>query len=76
MARLIKKVLRCRHDFAGLPSYNHHERPPAAFTVGGMVICLDCGQELPANWSDINVPPQAAPGYEAMAALSGTVAES
>ncbi len=76
MARLIKKVLRCRHDFTGLPSYNLHERPPAAFTVAGTIICLDCGQELPGNWDEINVPPQVPPSYEAMAALSCTVAES
>ena len=76
MATLIKKVLRCRHDFVGMPSYNHLERPPAAFTIGDTVICLDCGQELPEDWHEINVPSQVPPSYEALAALSCTVAES
>lgn len=62
MATLIKKVLRCRHDFDVLPaSYNPNERPPAAFSVSGRVICLDCGKELPRDWDQVIVPQRARP---------------
>ena len=77
MARLIKKVLRCRHDFAMRPaSYNPNERPPAAFSVAGRVICLDCGKELPRDWDQVIVPQQIPSRFEALAALASSVAES
>jgi hypothetical protein len=77
VATLIKKVLRCRHDYAGLPaSYNSNERPPAAFRAAGRVICLDCGQELPRDWDEISVPQTVPSRFEAMAALAAGVAES
>jgi len=77
MAKLIKKVLRCRHDFSGGPaSYNSNERPPAAFTLRGRIICLDCGRELPRDWHEMNVPAEIPNSYEAMVALATEVAES
>ena len=77
MAKLIKKVLRCRHDFTGGPaSYNLNERPPAAFTVRGRTICLDCGKELPRHWDEMSVPAQIPSHYEALVALATEVAES
>lgn len=77
MAKLIKKVLRCRHDFAGFPpSYTPNERPPAGFNVAGRTVCLDCGKELPADWDEVSVPQQVPNRYEALAALSSSVAES
>jgi hypothetical protein len=77
MAKLIKKVLRCRHDFPGMaPSYNTNERPPAAFKVGSYVICLDCGQDLPDQWDQVTVPSQIPSRYESLAALASGVAES
>jgi hypothetical protein len=77
MAMLIKKVLRCRHDFDVLPaSYNANERPPAAFSVAGRMICLDCGKELPHDWDQVMVPQQAPSRFEALAALASGVAES
>jgi len=77
MAKLIKKVVRCRHDFAGVPaSYTPNERPPAGFKVAGRMVCLDCGKELPAYWDQVNVPQQLPTRYEALAALSSGVAES
>ncbi|MGE5323480.1 MAG: hypothetical protein ACM3SW_11485 [Actinomycetota bacterium] len=77
MARLVRKVLRCRHDFSGGPaSYNTNERPPAAFKVGGRTICLDCGKELPRDWHEVSVPAEIPSRYEAMMALATTVAES
>jgi hypothetical protein len=77
MATLIKKVLRCRHDYAGAPaSYNANQRPPAAFSIAGRVICLDCGQELPSNWHEISVPHHVPSRYEQMAAFATCVAES
>jgi hypothetical protein len=77
MATLIKKVLRCRHDYAGVPvSYNANQRPPAAFSIAGRVICLDCGQELPRNWDEISVPHDVPSRYEQMAAFAASVAES
>jgi len=77
MAKLIKKVLRCRHDFpAGAPSYNSNERPPSAFKIGRYVICLDCGYELPDDWDQVNVPAQIPNRYETLAAMAAGVAES
>jgi hypothetical protein len=77
VAKLIKKVLRCRHDFPGMaPSYNTNERPPAAFRAGGYVVCLDCGHELPHDWDQVSVPTQIPSRYEALAALASGVAES
>ena len=77
MAKLIKKVLRCWHDFPGMaPSYNTNERPPSAFWVAGRVICLDCGQELPHDWDQVTVPAQIPSPYELLAALASGVAES
>ena len=77
MARLIKKVLRCRHDFDVLPaSYNTNERPPAAFQLAGRIICLDCGKELRGDWDQVMVPQQIPSRFEALAALASGVAES
>jgi hypothetical protein len=77
MARLVKKVMRCRHDQGGVPtSYGEHERPPAAFGVAGRVICLDCGQELSRGWDHVHVPKQQLSSLEARAGLSATVAEA
>jgi hypothetical protein len=77
MAMLIKKVLRCRHDYAGVPAlYKANQRPPAAFRIAGRVICLDCGQELPRAWDEVSVPQQVPSRYEQMAAFAACVAES
>lgn len=77
MATLIKKVLRCRHDFDVMSaSYNTNERPPAGFIVAGRVICLDCGKELPRDWDQVVVPQQIPSRFEALAALATGVAES
>ena len=77
MAKLVKKVLRCRHDVAGMaPSYNTNERPPSAFKVGNHIICLDCGSDLPHAWDHVSVPAQIPSRYEALAALASGVAES
>lgn len=77
MAKLIKKVLRCRHYFSGGPaSYNVNERPPAAFTIAGRTICLDCGKELPRGWHEMSVPAQIPSRYEALVALATEIAES
>ena len=76
MAKLIKKVLRCRHDLPGMAhSYNTNERPPSAFRVGTHVICLDCGYELADDWDQVTVPSQSPSRYEAMAGLASGVAE-
>jgi hypothetical protein len=77
MAKLIKKVIRCRHDHEGvIMLHGDHERPPAAFTVAGCWICLDCGQELPRNWDQVQVPKQQLSSLEARAGFSSTVAEA
>ena len=77
MARLIKKVVRCRHDHSGVPAlYGDHERPPAAFAIGARVICLDCGEELPRNWEQVRVSQQQLTRYEALAGLAGGIAEA
>jgi hypothetical protein len=77
MAKLIKKVLRCWHDFPGMaPSYTTNERPPSAFKIGSHIVCLDCGYDLPHDWDQVSVPSQIPSRYEAMAALASGVAES
>jgi hypothetical protein len=76
MARLIKKVIRCRHDRLGVTLYGELERPPAAFRVGGSEICLDCGQELPRDWDKVHGSRQQVCSLEARAGLSSTVAEA
>ncbi len=77
MAKLIKKVLRCRHDLPGMvPSYNTNERPPSAFRIPGHVFCLDCGGELLDDWDQVSVPAQVPSRYEALAAVASGVAES
>jgi hypothetical protein len=77
MAKLIKKVVRCRHDHNGVTMlHGEHERPPAAFRIGSSEVCLDCGQELPRGWDKVHVPKQQLSSLEARAGLSSTVAEA
>ena len=62
---------------SGVPAlYNPNERPPAAFTIGGWTICLDCGKELYRDWQEMSVPAEIPTRYEALVALATEIAES
>ena len=77
MATLIKKVFRCRHDHGATTlSYGNGQRPPAAFYTTHKIICLDCGQELPFGWHEVDIISHEVPQYEAMAVFASSVAES
>ena len=57
MAKLVNAVFGCRHSNYSFPITTKLalRRTAAAAITGTYVVCLDCGTELPYDWSEMHV---------------------
>ena len=57
LAKLVDAVFGCRHSNYSFPITTKLalRRTAAAAITGTYVVCLDCGTELPYDWSEMHV---------------------
>lgn len=57
IARLVDAMFGCRHSNYSFPITTKPalRRTAAAAITGTYVVCLDCGTELPYDWSEMHV---------------------
>ncbi len=57
MTKLVNAVFGCRHSNYSFPITTKLalRRTGAAAVTGTYVVCLDCGTELPYDWSEMHV---------------------
>jgi len=57
IAKLVDVVFGCRHSNYSFPITTKPalRRTAAAAITGTYVVCLDCGTELPYDWSEMHV---------------------
>ena len=57
IARIVDAMFGCRHSNYGFPRTTRpiSKRSAVAALTGTYVVCLDCGKELPYDWSGMRV---------------------
>lgn len=57
MSKVLNAVFGCWHSHYTFPITvrARSRRSPAASVTGTYVVCLDCGKELPYDWSEMKV---------------------
>ncbi len=57
IAKLVDAIFGCRHSNYSFPITTKPalRRTAAAAITGTYVVCLDCGTELPYDWSEMHV---------------------
>jgi hypothetical protein len=57
MAKLFDAFFGCWHGHYSFPMTirKNARRSPAASVTGTYVVCLDCGKELPYDWTEMKI---------------------
>ena len=66
MARLFDAFFGCWHNHYSFPMTIRNKNSNAAnapLRIGTYVVCLDCGKELPYNWTEMKIARAATPDH-------------
>ena len=77
ITKLVEAVFGCRHSNYSFPITTKPalRRTAAAAITGTYVVCLDCGTELPYDWSEMHIA-HSGPKAKVYASKSPALAEA